>query len=261
MKTDIFIVDAAEKPLARMLLLHGAGAPVQSDYLTLLASELAGKGIEVWRVNFAYMHKSINGKKAPPPAVLKLQQELADFIQLVPDDLPLFIGGKSMGGRVATLFAADVAAAGIAADTASDVICDVRSAVTSDVTKEGAAQAVTEAAAFTAKLQARIKGICCFGYPFCPPAKKNLGISARTEHFKALTLPVLIIQGERDEFGGKELEADLQHANWPQLSLHWLPYGDHDLKPLKKHLMSQHQLITLAATASRDFIYAKLLAA
>ncbi len=248
MKPDIFIVDSAKAPFARLLLLHGAGAPVQSDYLTLLASELAGKGIEVWRVNFAYMQKSFSGKKAPPPAVLKLQQELADFIALVPDDLPLFIGGKSMGGRVATLFAAD---------SASDVICDV----SSDVTKEGAAQVATEAAAFTAKLQARIKGICCFGYPFCPPAKKNLGIAARTEHFKALKIPVLIIQGERDEFGGKELEADLQHANWPQLSLHWLPYGDHDLKPLKKHLMSQHQLITLAATASRDFIYAKLLAA
>jgi hypothetical protein len=257
LKPDIFIIDSAKAPIARMLLLHGAGAPVQSDYLTLLASELAGKGIEVWRVNFAYMQKSLSGKKAPPPAVLKLQQELADFIQLVPDDLPLFIGGKSMGGRVATLFAADVAAAGIAADTASDVICDV----TSDVTNEGATQAVTEAAAFKALLQARIKGICCFGYPFCPPAKKNLGITARTEHFKALQLPVLIIQGERDEFGGKALEADLQHANWPQLSLHWLPYGDHDLKPLKKHLMSQHQLIILAATASRDFIYAKLLAA
>jgi len=240
LKTDIFIVDSAKAPIARMLLLHGAGAPVQSDYLTLLASELAGKGIEVWRVNFAYMQKSLSGKKAPPPAVLKLQQELADFIQFVPDDLPLFIGGKSMGGRVATLFAADVA---------------------SNVTNEGAVQAATEAAAFTVQLQARIKGICCFGYPFCPPAKKNLGITARTEHFKALTLPVLIIQGERDEFGGKELEADLPHANWPQLSLHWLPYGDHDLKPLKKHFMSQHQLITLAATASRDFIYAKLLAA
>lgn len=248
MKSDIFIVDSAKAPVARMLLLHGAGAPVQSDYLTLLASELAGKGIEVWRVNFAYMQKSISGKKAPPPAVLKLQHELADFIQLVPDDLPLFIGGKSMGGRVATLFAADVA---------SDVICDV----TFDVTGEGAAQAATEAAAFTAKLQARIKGICCFGYPFCPPAKKALGIAARTEHFKALKLPVFIIQGERDEFGGKELEGDLQHANWPQLSLHWLTYGDHDLKTLKKHGVSQQDLITLAATASRDFIYAKLLAA
>lgn len=217
---------------------------MQSDYLTLLASELAGKGIEVWRVNFAYMQKSISGKKAPPPAVFKLQHELADFIQLVPDDLPLFIGGKSMGGRVATLFAADVA---------SDVICDV--------TGEGAAQAATEAAAFTAKLQTRIKGICCFGYPFCPPAKKALGIAARTEHFKALKLPVLIIQGERDEFGGKALESDLQSANWSQLTLNWLPYGDHDLKTLKRHGVSQQELITLAATASRDFIYAKLLAA
>lgn len=240
MKPDIFIVDSAEKPIARMLLLHGAGAPVQSDYLTLLASELAKNGIEVWRVNFAYMQKSLNGSKQPPPAVVKLQQELADFIALMPDDLPLFIGGKSMGGRVATLFAA---------------------AVASQLVNEAVSQIASEPAPLTAQLQARIKGICCFGYPFCPPAKKALGIATRTEHFKTLKLPVLIIQGERDEFGGKALESELHAANWPQLTLKWLPYGDHDLKTLKKHGVSQHELITLAATASRDFIDAKLLAA
>lgn len=231
-------------PLARMLLLHGAGAPVQSDYLTLLASELAKNGIEVWRVNFAYMQKSFSGSKQPPPAVVKLQQELVDFIQLVPDDLPLFIGGKSMGGRVATLFASEVA-----------------SPVANELASQGAAQASHGATALTAQLQGRIKGICCFGYPFCPPAKKARGIAARTEHFSALKLPVLIVQGERDEFGGKALESELHGANWPELTLNWLPYGDHDLKTLKKHAMSQQDLITLAATASRDFIYAKLLAA
>lgn len=227
-----------------MLLLHGAGASVQSDYLTLLASELAKNSIEVWRVNFAYMQKSLNGSKQPPPAVVKLQHELADFIALVPDDLPLFIGGKSMGGRVATLFAAAVAS-----QLASEISSDVASEIAS------------EPAASSAQLQARIKGICCFGYPFCPPAKKALGIAARTEHFKKLKLPVLIIQGERDEFGGKALESELHAANWPELTLNWLPYGDHDLKTLKKHAMSQQELITLAATASRDFIDAKLLAA
>jgi hypothetical protein len=236
LKSDIFILDQAEKPIARMLLLHGAGAPVQSDYLTLLASELASNGVEVWRVNFAYMQKSLNGSKQPPPAVMKLQHELVDFIQLVPDDLPLFIGGKSMGGRVATLFAGDVGT-------------------------EVAAQPVCGTTVSAPQLQARIKGICCFGYPFCPPAKKAQGIAARTEHFNALKLPVLIVQGERDEFGGKALEGDLQSANWPQLTLNWLPYGDHDLKTLKKHAMSQQALIKLAATVSRDFIYAKLLAA
>ncbi len=227
MKSDIFIIEPAEKPIARLLLLHGAGAPVQSDYLTLLASELAKNGIEVWRVNFAYMQKSLSSTKQPPPPVVKLQQELADFIALVPDDLPLFIGGKSMGGRVATLFANQV---------------------------------VSHGAAAVAQLQARIKGICCFGYPFCPPAKKALGIAARTEHFSTLNRPVLIIQGERDEFGGKELESTLHCVNWPQLTIKWLPFGDHDLKTLKKHLVSQQELIRQAATASRDFIHAKLLA-
>jgi hypothetical protein len=220
LNSDFFLKTPADKPVARMLLLHGAGAPVQSQYLTLLAQELALQGIEVWRVNFAYMQKSLQGQKQPPSKVAVLQQELAAFIKLVPNDIPLLIGGKSMGGRVATLLAA----------------------------------AEDETA------QMSISAVCCFGYPFCPPAKKAQGISSRTEHFTRLKLPVLIVQGERDEFGAKALLLEAPLTSWPQLSLHWLPYGDHDLTTLKKHPMSQQQLIQLAAGACRDFINAKILA-
>ncbi|MCT6700329.1 alpha/beta family hydrolase [Rheinheimera sp. 4Y26] len=223
MNSDIFLITPADKPVARMLLLHGAGAAVQSQFLSLLAQELALQGIEVWRVNFAYMQKSLQGQKQPPSKVAVLQQELVAFIGQLPNDLPLLVGGKSMGGRVATLLAA-------AEDEPSLVA--------------------------TAKLRA----ICCFGYPFCPPAKKTQGIGARTEHFPMLKLPVLIVQGERDEFGGKAQLSDAPVESWPQLNMHWLPFGDHDLASLKKHPLSQQQLIMLAATACRDFINAKILA-
>ena len=130
-----FIVNKPEKPVARLLLAHGAGASMQSEYLQQLAILLAAQSIEVWRFNFAYMAKTVAGQKQPPAKVATLLQEMAALITQLPNDLPLFIGGKSMGGRVSTLLAADAAL-----------------------------------------LSATVKGVVVFGYPFCPPAKKQLGI-------------------------------------------------------------------------------------
>ena len=64
-----WLIYPATKPLARLLLCHGAGAPVQSEFLTRLAQHLAAVGVEVWARNFAYMQKSLQGQKQPPPRV------------------------------------------------------------------------------------------------------------------------------------------------------------------------------------------------
>lgn len=95
-----------EKPVARLLLSHGAGAPVQSEFCKLLAEQLAKQNIEVWGFNFAYMQKTLAGKRQLPPKMPILMTELAEQISQMPKDLPLVVAGKSMGGRVATLLAA-----------------------------------------------------------------------------------------------------------------------------------------------------------
>jgi hypothetical protein len=94
------------KPVARLLLSHGAGAPVQSEFCTHLAGQLAKQHIEVWGFNFAYMQKTLAGTRQLPPKMPVLMAELLEQIQQMPTDLPLIIAGKSMGGRVATLLAA-----------------------------------------------------------------------------------------------------------------------------------------------------------
>lgn len=94
------------KPVARLLLCHGAGAPVQSEFCQLLAQQLAKQHIEVWGFNFAYMQKTLAGTRQLPPKMPVLMAELAEHISQMPTDLPLVIAGKSMGGRVATLLAA-----------------------------------------------------------------------------------------------------------------------------------------------------------
>ncbi|KOO57416.1 alpha/beta hydrolase [Rheinheimera sp. KL1] len=96
----------AEKPVARLLLSHGAGAPVQSEFCQLLAEQLAKQHIEVWGFNFAYMQKTLAGSRQLPAKMPVLMAELLEQIQQMPTDLPLVIAGKSMGGRVATLLAA-----------------------------------------------------------------------------------------------------------------------------------------------------------
>ncbi|WP_082971461.1 alpha/beta fold hydrolase [Rheinheimera sp. SA_1] len=210
-----FIVDKAEQPVARLLLAHGAGAPMDSDYLQQLAKQLAAQGIEVWRFNFGYMAKTVAGKKQPPSKVATLLQEIAAAIRTLPDDLPLFIGGKSMGGRVATLLAADAAV----------------------VDKP--------------LLPGKVQGVLAFGYPFCPPAKKQLGIEPRTLHFAKLQQPLLIVQGDRDAFGMPE---DLAGYSWPLVEISWLEGGDHDLKTLKRHSHTQSQLLTQTAAIASIFI-------
>lgn len=98
------IKDQPEQPVARFLLTHGAGASVLSDFMQQLTLALVAKRIEVWRFNFPYMQQQLlSGKKRLPDKVTALELFFRKQLQQCPDDLPLFCGGKSMGGRVASM--------------------------------------------------------------------------------------------------------------------------------------------------------------
>ena len=93
---------------ARLILAHGAGAGSDSDFMQEMAQALKSRQIDVVLFDFDYM-KVIKetGKKRPPERMPKLQEQWQRQIDEVvnetkDDDLPLFIGGKSMGGRVAS---------------------------------------------------------------------------------------------------------------------------------------------------------------
>ena len=90
-----------------LLLAHGAGAPMDSGFMTEMAGLLAGFDIHVVRFEFAYMRaRRGDGKRRPPPRLPGLIEEFRQVIAGFPDT-PVFIGGKSMGGRVASMIAAD----------------------------------------------------------------------------------------------------------------------------------------------------------
>ncbi|GGY32936.1 alpha/beta hydrolase [Bacterioplanes sanyensis] len=97
-----FIDGPEDGPL--LLLAHGAGADSASDFMQQMAVLLAEQGIRVWRFDFPYMHKrQQDGKKRPPDRADKLLQAYREQVMQV--DQPCVVGGKSMGGRIASILA------------------------------------------------------------------------------------------------------------------------------------------------------------
>ena len=87
------------------ILAHGAGAPMDSAFMNQFASGLAEKDIQVMRFEFPYMQeRRINGKKRPPnrqPELIECFKEISIKIEG-----PYVVAGKSMGGRMASILAA-----------------------------------------------------------------------------------------------------------------------------------------------------------
>jgi hypothetical protein len=93
-----------------LVLAHGAGAPMTSPFLEKMAHLLIERGLRVSRFEFPYMAaRRQGGKRKPPPRAEQLAQPYADVVNTLYAALPpgqsLLIGGKSMGGRVASLIA------------------------------------------------------------------------------------------------------------------------------------------------------------
>lgn len=103
------LIDKAQKPFARFLFAHGAGAPMDSTFMQQAAAAIAARGVEVVRFEFPYMAaRRAEGRRRPPDRAEKLLACWSELIHhYAGENLPLFIGGKSMGGRMATLWAAD----------------------------------------------------------------------------------------------------------------------------------------------------------
>ena len=107
-----FLFDGPEKAPATVLLTHGAGAPMDAEAMTAIAWALARVGLRVARFEFGYMAARRSGGRRPPPRAETLAPEYQAAIAALDAREPLIIGGKSMGGRVASLVADEVHRAG-----------------------------------------------------------------------------------------------------------------------------------------------------
>lgn len=193
--TELLVNNPVEPVGAHLILAHGAGAPMDSPFMNCIAEGVAERGIKVSRFEFPYMQeRRETGKKRPPNTQSVLLDSWRNVIAEAGRDEPLFIGGKSMGGRMATLIAEELKPA----------------------------------------------GVVCLGYPFHALGKPE---KPRIDHLKAVSLPVLILQGTRDAMGNRERVT--RYTLSDLIELVWLEDGDHDLKPrVKSGLTHQHHLDT-----------------
>lgn len=101
-----FLFDGPEEARTTILLAHGAGAPMDSASMNATAKALAAAGLRVARFEFAYMAARRSGQRKPPPrAETVIPEYVLAVDELGPTTGPLVIGGKSMGGRVASMAA------------------------------------------------------------------------------------------------------------------------------------------------------------
>ena len=174
---------------ATLILAHGAGAGQTSPFIVCFAEGLAARGLPVVTFNFLYTEQ---GRRAPDrrPKLEACYRAVVDSVRTRAPERALLIGGKSMGGRIAT----QIAAAPGAEDEAGLPAAD-------------------------------IGGVVALGYPLHPPGRPD---KMRDAHLPRITVPVLVIQGARDTFGtDAELRPVLERM--PQARLHVIEGGDHSL--------------------------------
>lgn len=160
------VVYAAAGPaVATLVLAHGAGASQSSEFMTGFAVALAERRLDVVTFNFPFTER---GKKLPDPQPVLESCYRAVLAHVASDPAmgmrPLFIGGKSLGGRMAS----HVAAARDAAESDAITWWD------------------------------RLRGLVMLGYPLHPPGKPQ---QVRVSHLPHVAHPILIVQGSKDAFG------------------------------------------------------------
>jgi predicted alpha/beta-hydrolase family hydrolase len=92
------------------MLAHGAGAPMTSPFMKKIAGLIAERGVRVIRFDFAYMaaRRATDARRPPPKAehlIGEYEALAAEVAAGLSNDQRLLIGGKSLGGRVASLAA------------------------------------------------------------------------------------------------------------------------------------------------------------
>lgn len=111
--SEKFLFNEPEDARITILLAHGAGAPMDSQSMSATARALADAGFRVARFEFSYMasRRTAAGRK-PPPRAETLNPEYKAAVAELEAKGPLIVGGKSMGGRVASMVADELYAEG-----------------------------------------------------------------------------------------------------------------------------------------------------
>ncbi|MGI8835109.1 MAG: alpha/beta hydrolase family protein [Pyrinomonadaceae bacterium] len=204
-----------------LILGHGAGANQLHPFMRLFSEGLAERGFDVLTFNFQYMEQ---GRRVPDPKA-KLESCYRAVIEAAINHKKLkgnrlVIGGKSMGGRIASQVAAW--------DCGGSTPLSNRAAHSKSKSKSQVAPSSTD-----------IAGLVFLGYPLHPPGRPD---KLRDAHLPQITSLMLFVQGSRDAFGSPdELRATIKKHHLPA-TLHIVEGGDHSLKVSKGGSTTQVQI-------------------
>jgi predicted alpha/beta-hydrolase family hydrolase len=187
-----------------LVLAHGAGAGMTHSFMEKIAAQLSLTGVATLRYQFSYMEQHRRVPDAPKLLTATVAAAVKAAGELTPG-LPLFAGGKSMGGRMTSLAASE-------------------------------------------KLLDGIRGIVFFGFPLHPPKRPA---TKRAEHLKQIRVPMLFLQGTRDELADLHLLRPICDELGPQATLHVIDGADHSFHMLKRSGHTDAEVLAeLAETAA-----------
>lgn len=178
---------------ALLVLAHGAGAGMRHPFLEALATALAAEGVATLRYEFPYMEAGGGRIDAKPVLHARVREAVAAGRA---EGLPLFAGGKSMGGRM---------------------------------TSEALAQAELPG----------VRGLAFVGFPLHPARRPGV---ARAEHLRAVAVPMLFLQGTRDDLADLSLLRPIV-AGLPRAALHVVEDADHSFQVRKKSGRTNAQVL------------------
>jgi len=110
-----FLFDGPADAALTVVLAHGAGAPMNTPFLSSVARGLAAGGYRVARFEFPYMRarRDTGRKGGAPDREPILRNSWKEAVEKLGGGGRLVIGGKSMGGRIASMVADEVGARGL----------------------------------------------------------------------------------------------------------------------------------------------------
>jgi predicted alpha/beta-hydrolase family hydrolase len=109
-----FLTSGSENASLTLVLAHGAGAAMDSPFMDIIAEGVARAGVRVVRFEFPYMRARREcGKRRPPDREPVLLQSCRDVIENLGGGDNLVIGGKSLGGRIASMVADEAGVRGL----------------------------------------------------------------------------------------------------------------------------------------------------
>jgi uncharacterized protein len=202
--TTALVYPATGRAATAFILAHGAGAGQRSAFIVAYARGIAALGVEVVTFDFPY----ITQKRRVPDRGPVLEACYRHVIETVRKEIDaarrfLFIGGKSMGGRIATQVAAD-----------PDRTVRLKPDVTDDP----------------------VTGLVLLGYPLHPSGRPT---QLRAARLAAVRRPMLFVQGSRDTFGTPSELMPVLAGLSPAPMLHVVEGGDHSLKVSRRDSAAQ----------------------